>query len=309
MVSVFCSNELGGEDVWGEEAAAEGGEEVGGVEGAVRHPALGEFFQFGDGQDFVLEVEAGDDAAEGQVAGGEGVHPSQGAEEEPVGGPGADAAEGEEAFGCFFVGEMAESFQVQGAFGDGGRNVEDVFGLAVAELDGAEAGDALGKEGRGGREGVVGLTVVGESVAVVFEQQAADDSGDVGGYLLAEDGLDEGFENGGGLADFESVEFFDQGGEDWGRRSRRRRIPCRGVWSPRTWVRVAWTDWRVSWVISSPWIVTSRRGFSIVPTERTWVRMRLPSMFRRRLYRSSWKTFTLAPVPKEARCSIVRRKS
>ena len=49
---------------------------------------------------------------------------------------------------------------------------------------------------------------------VAFEQQAADDSGHVGGYLLAENGLDEGFEDGGGLADLEAVELFDQGGED-----------------------------------------------------------------------------------------------
>ena len=40
---------LGGEGVWGEEAAAEGGKEVGGVEGAQGRPALGEFFQFSDG--------------------------------------------------------------------------------------------------------------------------------------------------------------------------------------------------------------------------------------------------------------------
>ena len=58
----------------------------------------------------------------------------------------------------------------------------------------------------------MGKTIVGEGLAVVFEEQAADDSGDVGGYLLAEDGLDEGFEDSGGLADFESVEFFDEGG-------------------------------------------------------------------------------------------------
>ena len=55
---------------------------------------------------------------------------------------------------------------------------------------------------------------MGHGCAVAFEQQAADDSGHVGGYLLAENRLDEGFEDGGGLADLEAVELFDQGGKD-----------------------------------------------------------------------------------------------
>ena len=53
---------------------------------------------------------------------------------------------------------------------------------------------------------------MGHGCAVAFEQQAADDSGDVGGNLLAENRLDEGFEYGGCLADREAVEVFDQGG-------------------------------------------------------------------------------------------------
>ena len=70
---------LGGEGVWGEEVAAEGGEEVGGVEGAVGAPLLGVLFELGDGEGLAVQVEAGDDASEGQVAGGEGVESSQGA--------------------------------------------------------------------------------------------------------------------------------------------------------------------------------------------------------------------------------------
>ena len=55
---------------------------------------------------------------------------------------------------------------------------------------------------------------MGHGGGVALQEQAADDSGHVGGYLLAENGLDEGFEDGGGLADVEAVELFNQGGED-----------------------------------------------------------------------------------------------
>ena len=111
-------------------------------------------------------------------------------------------------------GRRLRAFQVEGVVDDGGGYVEDVFGLAVAQLDASEAGYAIGEEGRRGREGVVGVAIVGHGCAVAFEQQAADDSGHVGCNLLAENGLDEGFEDGGGLADLEAVELFDQGGED-----------------------------------------------------------------------------------------------
>ena len=106
------------------------------------------------------------------------------------------------------------AFQVKGAVNYGGGYVEDVFGLAVAQLDASEAGYGIGEEGRRGREGVVGAAIVGHGCAVALEQETADDSGDVGGYLLAENRLDEGFEYGGGLADLEAVELFNQGGED-----------------------------------------------------------------------------------------------
>ena len=98
---------------------------------------------------------------EGEVAGGEGVHSSQGAQQQPVGRPRADAAKGEKTFGCFFVWEVTHGLQVKGAVNYGGGYVEDVFGLAVAQLDASEAGYAIGEEGRRGREGVVGVAIVG----------------------------------------------------------------------------------------------------------------------------------------------------
>ncbi len=78
-----------------------------------------------------------------------------------MGGPGADAAKGEKPFGRFIVGEEAQAFQVEGAVNYGGGYVEDVFGLAVAQLDASESGYAIGEEGRRGREGVVGVAIVG----------------------------------------------------------------------------------------------------------------------------------------------------
>ena len=53
--------------------------------------------------------------AQGEVAGGEGVHSSQGAQQQPMGRPRADAAQGEEAFGRFFVGEQAAGPPSQGS--------------------------------------------------------------------------------------------------------------------------------------------------------------------------------------------------
>ncbi len=135
-------------------------------------------------------------------------------QQQPMGRPRADAAQSEEAFGRFFVGEEAQALQVKGAVDHRGGHVEDVFRLAVAQLDASEAGYAIGEEGCRGREGVVGVAIVGHGGGVALQEQAADDSGHVGGYLLAENGLDEGFEDGGGLADVEAVELFNQGGKD-----------------------------------------------------------------------------------------------
>lgn len=104
--------------------------------------ALGAFAGLGLGWGQLEGVEVADAAAEDEVAGGEDVGAAEVEEEEELGAPAAEAADGGDRRDHFIVGEAPEGGEVESAVFDPSRQVADVFDLAAGEADRAQVGVA-----------------------------------------------------------------------------------------------------------------------------------------------------------------------
>lgn len=127
---------------------------------------------------------------------GKNVEAAHAAQERVFGGPSADAANGEQFFESRVVVELVERFEMQVAGSDRAAELKDGAFLIVAVAEGAKrAGSDVCKiSGRGAR--MCGGTG-GSGVSEVFNEAIQEHHADVQRNLLARNGIEKSFEDGG----------------------------------------------------------------------------------------------------------------
>ena len=87
----------------------------------------------------------------------------------------------------------------------------DVLRFALAELQAPQVLHPQSGQGFGPRKGIVGFALEGLTGSMGFYEQRADDAGDVGSDLLAENSQHQGFKHRGGMRHVQPMESLSYG--------------------------------------------------------------------------------------------------